>query len=384
LLPSLNSGLSSSKKNPLNLSSDNTFQASLNASANIVLFNGFANINTIHEMKSAQEVSTYNDLRRRQTILKDVFSKYIEAYLDSTIILLNEENLLSQKQLLVQIEAFAAAGQRSTGDVLSQKTTTAQAELSLVNARNDYEIAKLLLLYLIGEDSLDKNIHLTCPFPDPDTTPPSIEIDFDSLETMGLTKRSDVFAQEANVKISEFQVKKSKAAFSPTLSASAGANTSLVNSSELFDNNKLSSSIGLSLSIPIFNKFSMINSLTKARIKSEQSRSDLQDTKRQASLEIRQAVLNYQAAQERVRVTAVVLESSEQAFNATQARYGVGASTYTDLVQAQAQFNGARSDHVRAIFNVAQATVNVAYAYGDIDQILTYYTSNNNLTGNDK
>ena len=81
--------------------------------------------------------------------------------------------------------------------------------------------------------------------------------------------------------------------------------------------------------------------------------------KRNLESEVRQALLSYREAIERVNVSQRALESATENLKLTQQKYNVGSATILELIDAQVQLQTAQSDVVSALadIRVAQAQV---------------------------
>ena len=78
---------------------------------------------------------------------------------------------------------------------------------------------------------------------------------------------------------------------------------------------------------------------------------DLENLQQDVALQVRQAYLDYQTDELRLDVTEAQLRAAQQALDAEQERYNVGASTLVELSQARAAFVEAQSDRADAIYS---------------------------------
>ena len=348
----------------------------INVSADLTIFDGFSRTALLQNAKSSYLANTSTLESQRQLVLYTVFSYYVQAALDSEIVRIQTENLNAQNKQLDQIEAYYKSGQKSHGDVLTQKATTAKAELTLVNAKLDYNVAKLTLVKYIGQDSLQNDIDIIItPF---DTTHILLNISQDTSITISIDRRKDIEAQRHEIEAAEASIKSAKSAYWPTVTLNSGVSSSYSpyspNSAvtQLSDKN-LNASLGISLSVPIFDKFSAKYNIASAKVAKSHEEDNLRELKRQVIYEIREALLNYHAAEEQVRVTQTEVESAKQALDAVSARYEVGAATLTDLTISRSDYLTSLNDRAQAISTLALKTVAVGYYCGAIPEIIAYY-----------
>ncbi len=163
----------------------------------------------------------------------------------------------------------------------------------------------------------------------------------------------------------------------PTLAASAQAQSGYsspdptgVSIRNQFKDKNVNSSIGLSLSVPIFDRDSVRFAVSRAKLQLEQNRADLQELKLKALSEIRQALLIYQTALDQTRATTIELESARQALSAAQIRYDAGAMTLTELTVANTLYMTGLNDNTLTVYQVIEAIAGVGFAAGLIDTII--------------
>ena len=160
----------------------------------------------------------------RQQVMYTVFGYFLQVQLDSELVCIQAENLIAGQKLLEQIEAFAQAGRKALSDVLTQKAATAKAELDLVNARLNYEVAKLNLLKLIGDDSLNTSALTISGLP-LDSSDVQLRLSSDTALSATLLKRKDVAAQQQTINAAYNALATAKSGYWPTVSLSTGIST---------------------------------------------------------------------------------------------------------------------------------------------------------------
>jgi outer membrane protein len=339
--------------------------ATVNVSAGMTVFNGFSTVASLHSAKSSYRASLGSFEVQKQQIRYAAFEGYVQAVLDSELVRIRTENLKAETALLEKIEAFQKSGQRSISDVLTQKTAAEQAELALVNARHDYAVSKLTLLQLMGDDSLDINFRLTALLPD--SAAIAVRLSSDTTLSVTLTRRKDVEAEQHTADALRAQETSAKSGYWPSLALSSGMTAGSSGGSP-------AASVGISLSVPLFDRFTAKNNVAVASAKVLQEENNRKELRRQVVFEVKKALLDYHAAEDRFRVTRVATESAQRALEAVQARYDVGAATLTDLIQSRSGYLAAMNDGAGASLTLALRTVGVGYYCGAVREILELYT----------
>ena len=109
--------------------------------------------------------------------------------------------------------------------------------------------------------------------------------------------------------------------------------------------------IGFSLSIPLFNRFQVRNSVRQAKLGIRNQELLMENTKKTLYKEIQQAYYDATAAQEKYLASGKSVEASEEAFRYAEDRYNAGKSTVFE-------FNEAKTKYAQSLVEQAQAKYN--------------------------
>jgi outer membrane protein len=112
--------------------------------------------------------------------------------------------------------------------------------------------------------------------------------------------------------------------------------------------NNFSQYLGLSLSVPIFTRFSNRNNLRSAELSYRNQELQLETIKKSLYKEIQQAYYNAVNAQEKYRSSEAAAHSAEEAFRLTSSKYELGQATGTEFNEAKARYLEAASNSARA------------------------------------
>ncbi|MCK4836270.1 MAG: TolC family protein, partial [Candidatus Aminicenantes bacterium] len=172
-------------------------------------------------------------------------------------------------------------------------------------------------------------------------------------------------------------VKAAKSGYWPKLSvfAETGTNYSNANdfygfSDQIFDNN-LNATIGMSLTIPIFDKGVTKNNVASAKVKLKNQQLELEKLDHQVRLEVQQAIEDYYTASKQINVTESQEEYSRAALKSVEERYNVNAATMAELIQTRAQYHQSLYDLVEAKFNLFIRGIAVSFYQGDRDRMIS-------------
>ena len=146
-------------------------------------------------------------------------------------------------------------------------------------------------------------------------------------------------------------------------------------SSQLFDHN-LNASVGLSLSIPVFDRWQTKNSVAMANVQYNNRQVEWEKSKRQVSLDVQQAQAEFLTAAKQIQVSDSQMTYSRQALESIEARYKVNSATMAELIQARAQLLDARYNWLEARFNLVIRGMALFYAGGEGQSMMAILRSN--------
>ncbi len=341
----------------------NGFSASI--SSNMSLFTGFANINDLRA--SRQETISRQQLleRARENVIFFTATRYLQYLLSNRLLEISEENLTASSQQLERIRAQVEVGTRPTVDLLNQESTVANNELQVINRRNTVLQNRLELIRQLQLDP-QENIEFAEPeLPVTSIQPKDYDLNF--LVNTALDNRSDLKSEEASIQAAYFAFRAAQGNYLPSLSANYSLRSSLNDRNpssyddQFFDQN-ISRSMGLSFSIPIFNRMNIKTGVQSQKIAYQNAKLSFDNTRLEVIQEVNQAYNDYQARIAEVESTEKAFKASERAYQTELERYEIGASTLIELSQAQALFVQAQSSRVQAL-----------YSYYFQEQLLDYY-----------
>lgn len=346
-----------------------------NLSAAVNLFNGFYDTASLQQSQLELKAAEGQLSRSGQAVVFETLQRYIQVVLAKELIGVEEKNLEAQRLQLNMIEDFYKAGKRPVTDLYQQNAEISRYDYQLLESKRDYQVGKLLLLQILGLEP-----HTGYQVADLEIDKLLKEIKIPTQEAAGkpnLGKRPDLEAQQLMVKAAEKEVKAAQSGYWPKLSffVNLGTNYSSLDeyanlSHQLFDYN-LNAAIGLSLSIPIFDKGSTKNNVAMAKLNVQNQQLELEIQKNQAAVEVQQALEDYRTAAQQVAEAESQLTYAQAALESIEARYKVQAATMVELTQARAQYLQAAYDRVKSKYNLLIQAIATAFYQGDLEEVTT-------------
>ena len=349
-------------------SNPNYYTAGAEVSAQLNLFKGFEDEAS---WESAQfELSSYEhtQIRQEQQVVYDTVSAYLDVAKQLREIDIARENLTYNSQQEKEINAFHEAGKIPATDLYQQQAETANARLEYITAKNNYKISKMELFKTIGISGLD-DIEIEMPEITIATMTP--ETDVHGLIQAAFQTRLDLLALEKSLSVKEALIKEAASGKYPSVNLNAGIGSLYDNRydssfGDQFGDDNLNSYLGLSVSLPIFDRQLTRVKVSQAKIDKQSAHVTLEKLKQQIRVELGQAVADYQTACETIMVSESILLYTNKAFESVYQRYKMGAAKFTELSQIQSDQVEARNNMVEAEIDKILKIISISFYKGDL------------------
>lgn len=306
---------------------------SLSVGANISLFNSFKLVNA--ERLQALKVDA---ARINNEIVKDDISlKVANAFVN---LLLNKEvENLYQLQIDVVEKQFEKvtvrydAGAGSKSELLELKSERTRLKAQLTEAELNTETVKISLQQIMNYPVVSP-MEITMPELPELKAGMSLKA-AEEVFVQALPRRPEIKWADLELRSSEIEMEMAKADYYPSLGASAGYNNFYndlypgVLSDQLEKNE--SKSVGLRLSIPIFNRHQARNSVKLAKLQIEDKQKQLELEKQNLRNTIQNAWVDAANARERYLSQMEVLNQQQELFQFSEERFELGDLASLDL-----------------------------------------------------
>ena len=365
-LPSLNNTFSTSLNvaSPQSALRDNPYtNLSNNLVASYLLYdfgNRDANLENARQLLLAASAS-------QNSVIQNVLLAAIDAYYQTQAGIASlqaaQESERASEESFKAAEARYKAGVATPADKLQAQTAYAQATLNRISAEGSLRTAYGTLANIMG---LDANQSLKLAPRSAANVDQSMEQDIGSLIEQARLRRPDLIASEAQLKAAEASITASRAAAKPTISL--GVSNSSQNGSDLSSSN--TGSIGLNISIPLFEGYAPSYRIRSAEALAETRAAQRDRLRLQISLDVWSAYQRLMTANQSVRASTVLLQSAEESSRVALGRYKAGVSNILDTLNAQSALAGARQQKIGAELEWSVARASLAQAMGSLDNAM--------------
>ena len=218
---------------------------------------------------------------------------------------------------------------------------TAQATLQ------DYKLQLKQLLELDGENEM--NIYLPALSDENVLSPLPAKRD---VYVSALALRPEIEASKLNVNASELGIDIAKSGYLPTVSLSAGIGTNHTSGSDFTFGEQVkngwNNSIGLSVSVPIFNNRQTKSAVQKAKLQYETSMLSLLDEQKALYKTIEGLWLDANSAQQRYAAANEKLKSTQISYNLISEQFNLGMKNTVELLTEKNNLLSAQQQRVQA------------------------------------
>lgn len=302
------------------------------------------------------EAATMDDTAGHNTLTMNVELAYFAVMQAREVVTVDEEAVQAATRHLAQANGFYSVGRRPQLDVKKAEVDLANANVSLISARNALRIARVQLDNAMG-------VHLPASAVISDSLPHTASIPtLDSLRAEAVARRPELLASRARLAASSSLITAAWTQHLPILSATGTYTWSNFAPDPLYPR----WIAAVTLSVPIFQGYAVNAQVQQAQANEEIARAVYDQLTQAAMLEVEQNVLQWQEARERLVATAKLVEQAEEALVLAERQYAAGVGTPLDVTDAQLSRSNARITDIRARFDLSSALVRLQRSVGAI------------------
>ena len=291
----------------------------------------------------------------KDMVVLTVGNAYLLCISDASRVQSAQAQVNTSKVSLDQAVANHQAGTAPLLDELRARVDYQTQQQTLITAQNQYEKDKIALARTIGLP-LEQSFSLTdqAPFQGLDNLDPNAAVQ------QGLAHRRDLQALQQQVESAKASRTAATAERYPTIAFSADygdIGPTLGHSHGTFD------AVGTA-SVPLFEEAKLRGDARSAQAQLEQKQAQLNDLRGQISADVRDSILDIQAAAKQVAVSRSNVELATEALSEAQQRYAAGVDDNLAVSQAQAAMAQADDQYVSSLYEHNVAKLSLARALG--------------------
>ena len=308
------------------------------------------NINRENVASSQENVSI-----TRLTVILNADQAYYSVLQTERLIKVAEDTVKQTQEHLDQAKGFYQAGTQPKIYVTNAEVALANAQLFLIQSRNNYQVAQVTLNTAMGlRQDLRYEIEDNLGYKPREITLAEI------LDT-AYAKRPELIQFKALERGQEATINLAKASYYPILSGNASY---LLRSTGFDDPFYWDMFLGASLSFPLFSGFSTPAQIAQGQATLRSLQAQQENAKLNIRLEGEQAYLGLKVADEQVKATEKAVSQAQENYDLASGRYQVGVGSPLEITDAEVSLATARANNIQALYNYKTAESRIEKAMG--------------------
>ncbi|MGB5420425.1 TolC family protein [Algibacter sp.] len=345
---------------------DQIHSTNIGLNTSMTLFQGNQINNQIKQNKLLLEQSVFQEEVEKNNIVLNLLETYLQTLYSKESIAIAQNNLTASEKEVLRAKARLDAGTIALSDYTEAQSQAATNKYNVIASKNDYQqyiiqLKQLLELSPMEDleiETINENMDLF-----------NLELNRMDIYDKALGFLPEIQSSMLNISANEKELDIAKGAYLPTLSliGSLGSGYTSISDntfSDQFDVN-FNQKLGLSLSIPIFNRNQTKSAVKTATINIEKAEIQKQSTEKEVYRKVETTYQNALSAQEQVIASESSKEAAEQSYKLAQKKYELGDLSTTDLVISQNTYTNAQQNYLQSKY------LNILY-----HQLLQFYQGN--------
>ena len=365
--PWKDSGVSTVTNGTVNTKVDKTsYNGSYSLSGQWTVWNGNRNHNTVKLDKMLEQEADLTVRETANTIQERIAQLYAQILYLAESVKVNEQMLETSRKNEERGQEMFNVGKMSKADLAQLSAERAEDEYAIVQAKGQLAETKLdlkQLLEITDEEDFDVAV--------PDVSDSEILAELPSLQSVyeeALIGRPEIERLQLAVKRTGVSVSIAKAGWLPTVNLTGGVTTS---SNSLSSNGwgtqvktNLTSSLGLGVTVPIYDGRATKTAVNKAKINQQQARLSLQDQQKTLYADIQDYWVNALTNQEKYKAASTSVESAQLSYDLLSEQFSLGLKNIVELMTGKDKLASAQQNQLQSKY---QALYN--------QQMLKFYQS---------
>lgn len=314
-------------------SSEVNYNGSYGLNANWTVWNGGRNQKNLEKSKLTAEMAEYATEESANSIQEQITQLYVQILYQAEAVRVAEQVLEASKMQRDRAAEMVNVGSLARVDLKQLEAQVSQDEYTVINNRtqcDNYKLRLKQLLELVGTDDFDVAI--------PSVSDANVLSPVPSKEEVYANAygvRPEIKSSRLSIEQSELDVNIARRGYLPSVSMTAGVGTN--NSSGVHTDlteqwrRNFSNSIGLTVSVPIFDNRQNRTNVQKAKLSKEAADLSLQNTEQELYQQIESYWLNARNAQQQYVAAKANVESMQETYDLVSEQFRLGLKNIVEL-----------------------------------------------------
>lgn len=330
--------------------SKTSYNGSYGIDANWTVYNGSKRVNTVKQQQLNSRIAELSVDESENSIEESITQLYVQILYSAEAVKVNESTLEVSRKQFERGQQLFDAGSIASSDLAQLEAQVSSDNYQLVTAQTTLQNYKLQLKQLL---ELDGDFEMNLDMPGLDDSSVLIPLPTkDDVYQTALNLRPEIESGKLNIEASDMNIRIARAGYIPTLSLSAGIGTTNANGNDFSFSEQVkqnwNNSIGLTLSIPIFDKRQTKSTINKAKLQRQTSQLDLLDNQKTLYKTIESLWLSANSAQQQYVAASEKLKSTQSSYALINEQFNLGMKNTVELLTEKNNLLSAQQETLQA------------------------------------
>lgn len=338
-------------------SNNNNNSGNFSLNGSVALFKGFQRRYDIKQSNFTLQAVLMDIEKAKNDLSLNITSVFLELLFYDELIRNDSSQLRVTENQMQMADEMVKSGVKTESYLYDFKTQQAQDYYNLIQDKNNYQTKLIELIQLLEFKSPD-DFEIEKPDKlDILNKPDSLN----SYYNLALTTLPQVKSAKFRLQSAESNIEYTKGYWYPVLSFNTSLNSGYSSNSLLFDatrnkidypynkqvNDNVNMYYGLSLTVPIFNRFQVRNSISTANYNKLKAEAHVELVQKQIYKDVQKSYYDVIAANEKMASTKVLLDATELSFKYADEKLKAGIISVYDYSTMKTKLAKAISDYLQ-------------------------------------
>ena len=282
-----------------------------------------------------------NDIINFYKTVQDLSLTAIEGYLTvinyQKSLEASKKNYDSVLRFLEEIRLKYELGSSSITDLKNAESAFAIAETNLFTSEQNYEVSLKTFKSIVGKEAINLEDYVEI----------KKNLSFNNVLSNVYENNFNVLIAKNNIKIKKIDLSIEKSSNRPSLDITAS--TEYSDASRIDDGSEnTNATIGLTLTIPIFNQNIDKSDIRKINSQILRTEIEYEDLKDRLNIDTSNYFKNYMISQSNLKTSLLTIDYATTLLESTQEEYNLGTKSITDLIDAETNLLNKKVEYFNA------------------------------------
>ena len=334
------------------ISSDSktTYNGSYSLNAQWTLWNGGKRLNNIKQQKTNRDIANLTVEETENMLQEEIAKIFIQILYADESVEINKGTLEVSQATYERGKELFKEGSISKADLAQLESQVSNDQYQLVTAESSLRNYKLQLKQLLELDGTEE-MDLVLPELNDEHVMELLPSQQDIYQT-ALNTRPEIQSGKFSIDNAKLAISTAKAGYYPSISLSASTSSMTNNASQNNWAQQMkygwNNTIGVSLSIPIFDNRQNKTNVQKAKIQYSTTQLDLVNKQKELYTTIETLWLDALNAQQQYAAAESKVKSSQTSFDMVSEQFNLGMKNTVELLTEKNNLQSARQERVQA------------------------------------